>query len=836
MQGQIINGFELKRLLGRGGMAEVWYAENEIGKPAAVKILNENLSHNQQIVERFHNEALVMVKLDHPNIREVYGYGYLGNRHCIIMEYLEGEDLEELMKNGRRFTEEELRRWWNQTVDALNYTHAMGIVHRDIKPSNIFLDEKGNIKVLDFGIAKMMENASLTQTGMVMGTPMYMSPEQVNDIKHVDYHTDLYSLAVSFVHMLTGKKPYDDTNCSVFEIQMSIVTKPLDMSEVPATWQGFLAPYLEKDPQKRPALRSYETVELKDEPVAKTQTASEPQPAPTVVAPQQEKPAPKPQPKPTEAKAQPKSQESKPQPSEPSEKPKSKKGLWIGLGVVAVIVAVIGAVIFMKEKREAERYGITLSEAFERLDNCIFQDKNAKFEDIIGRKEAWCLVFGVFHGDEEVRLLKKTLVRNAKKLNLPGCGLATVELPYVIDLMEAVYDCQGYEASSSNNTPQQNTSYSGGVVDPVHWTIEIKDRPNNEFDLVATATIDPDYCIYSTTMPELAPLPTVFDIKTSEFFEAVGTARDLTDVPLYYDELFETEYKQFTGTASFAQTFRKLKKGTFPVRGEINCQACKDGMCINLSEDVNLMCQGLTEIEEKADEGMFSVSASRKVRFAKGNLQYQASTGKWRFAPNPWDVIGEANENISPSYSGWIDLFGWGTGDNPTKISKESNDYSPFVDWGSKYGGGWRTLTEDEWRYVLRKRNTASGLRWAEVTLNGVKGFILLPDDWNGSTFDLTCTNQTSSDVYTPEGNTISVSTWNSTFEPAGAVFLPAAGYREKNKFETVEIQGYYWTSTSDDDYGASCLYIYDCIADDLQITSRLRSSGFSVRLVCPAK
>ena len=101
MQGQVINGFELKKLLGKGGMAEVWYAENEIGKPAAVKVLNENLASYPQIVERFHNEALVMVKLDHPNIRQVYGYGYIGNRHCIVMEYLEGEDLEALMKNGR---------------------------------------------------------------------------------------------------------------------------------------------------------------------------------------------------------------------------------------------------------------------------------------------------------------------------------------------------------------------------------------------------------------------------------------------------------------------------------------------------------------------------------------------------------------------------------------------------------------------------------------------------------------------------------------------------------------------------------------------------------------
>ena len=168
MQGAIINGYELKRLLGRGGMAEVWYAENEIGKCAAVKILNERMTHDEKILERFHNEALIMVKLNHPNIRQVYSYGYLGDRHCIVMEYLEGNDLEVLMQNGRRFTEEELRSWCNQIVETLNYTHAMGVVHRDIKPSNLFLDNKGNIKLLDFGIAKMTESESMTRTGTMM--------------------------------------------------------------------------------------------------------------------------------------------------------------------------------------------------------------------------------------------------------------------------------------------------------------------------------------------------------------------------------------------------------------------------------------------------------------------------------------------------------------------------------------------------------------------------------------------------------------------------------------------------------------------------------------------
>lgn len=257
MEGTIVNGYMLKRLLGEGGMAEVWYAENEIGMPAAVKILYDKMTRNEQMLERFHNEAVLMVKLKHPNIRQVYGYGYIGNRHCSIMEYLDGNDLGELLREGRRFTDEELCKWWNQIADALNYTHAQGIVHRDIKPSNIFLDVDGNVKLLDFGIAKMMENNSMTRTGTLMGTLMYMSPEQVNDTKRVDYHTDLYSLAVTFVHLLTGKAPYDESSSSYLEIPLSIVTKPLDMSEVSEEWQDFLKPYLAKDPVDRPPLSRF---------------------------------------------------------------------------------------------------------------------------------------------------------------------------------------------------------------------------------------------------------------------------------------------------------------------------------------------------------------------------------------------------------------------------------------------------------------------------------------------------------------------------------------------------------------------------------------------------
>ncbi|MBO7082241.1 MAG: thiol:disulfide interchange protein, partial [Bacteroidales bacterium] len=126
------------------------------------------------------------------------------------------------------------------------------------------------------------------------------------------------------------------------------------------------------------------------------------------------------------------------------------------------------------------------------------------------------------------------------------------------------------------------------VLDPVQWKFEIQDLNDEEFELVATATIEPMFHIYSTSMPDMAPLPTVFSFEPNEYYELVGGGRDLTDVPLYYDDIFEVEYKQFSGAASFAQKFKKLKDGPFQLVGELNYQACKDGSCVSLTEDIDL--------------------------------------------------------------------------------------------------------------------------------------------------------------------------------------------------------------------------------------------------------
>lgn len=254
MENADIQGYVLKYKLGDGGMAEVWYAENNLQQPAAIKILLKKWCDEPEIVSRFQNEAQLMVQLDHPHIRNIRNYGEIDGRPCLIMEYLEGMDLSKRMKGGETFTGEQLVQWWNDMVDALQYTHGKHIVHRDIKPSNLFVTEEGNIKLLDFGVAKIRDNITVTQTGSRMGTLMYMSPEQVYDVKNLTYKTDVYSLAVTFYHLVTGHPPYDSSRISDFEIQENIVRKNIDTSVLPNPWSYLLPGYFYKNAAERKEL------------------------------------------------------------------------------------------------------------------------------------------------------------------------------------------------------------------------------------------------------------------------------------------------------------------------------------------------------------------------------------------------------------------------------------------------------------------------------------------------------------------------------------------------------------------------------------------------------
>ena len=244
----------------------------------------------------------------------------------------------------------------------------------------------------------------------------------------------------------------------------------------------------------------------------------------------------------------------------------------------------------------------------------------------------------------------------------------------------------------------------------------------------------------------------------------------------------------------------------------------------------------LERLPDVVVKGVFSVSPTKKVMFARGNLQYQASTKTWRFAEHQWDIIGSENSNISENYDGWIDLFGWGTGKAPTKNSSNNNDYSSFYDWGenaiSNNGGKtWRTLTKDEWTYVLQTRNTTTGIKIAKATVNGEKGLILLPDNWNKSNYKLSKTDKLDVDF---NSNIISRENWINKLEVNGAVFLPAAGWRYGNDVYYIGSFGLYLSATSNNNEGS-----YNTTFNDSNVkTDELKSRhlGRSVRLVCPAE
>ena len=215
--------------IGEGGMASVYEAVHErLGTKVAVKILSPILARNPQLRQRFENEAKFMASLNNPNITRVLDIEEQDDTLAIVMELLEGEDLDERVKRSGPLAEDEAKVIFIQVLNAFEYAHSNGIVHRDIKPSNIFINKNNQVKILDFGIAKIFGTGNeMTQTGTQMGTPVYMSPEQVKGDKSIDHRSDIYSLGITLYFLLVGKAPYESAEESSFEIFTKIVNDPI---------------------------------------------------------------------------------------------------------------------------------------------------------------------------------------------------------------------------------------------------------------------------------------------------------------------------------------------------------------------------------------------------------------------------------------------------------------------------------------------------------------------------------------------------------------------------------------------------------------------------------
>jgi serine/threonine protein kinase len=265
MIGQAIGSYQIVAKLGEGGMGAVYLGEHQhIARKAAIKVLLPELSANAQIVARFFNEARATSLIRHPGIVEIIDCSVLpsGNAY-IVMEYLVGESLGGHLRDSRRLPPSRAIFLTRHIADALAAAHGQRIVHRDLKPDNIFLmtgSEAAPIKILDFGIAKLMhtdarDGSYRTRTGSIMGTPVYMSPEQCRGSGEIDHRTDIYSLGCILFEMVAGRPPFTFEGFGEL-IQAHMSTTPprlrsLDPN-VPAALDDLVARLLAKSPDERP--------------------------------------------------------------------------------------------------------------------------------------------------------------------------------------------------------------------------------------------------------------------------------------------------------------------------------------------------------------------------------------------------------------------------------------------------------------------------------------------------------------------------------------------------------------------------------------------------------
>jgi serine/threonine protein kinase len=253
----IIQSYRLLSRIGEGGMGEVWLAEHiSVARNVAIKILHPQFARNESLRSRFRNEAITLSKLQHPNIVAFYDFIEDRDMACLVMEYVEGRNLDDVIrKEMGPIPAPRLGEIFKQILLAFGHAHKMGVVHRDIKPSNFMLTDDGRVKVLDFGIAKLLDDdLHLTRTGMRMGTTYYMSPEQVNGGK-VDHRSDIYALGVTLFTMATGKNPYDGEQVE-FKVYHRILHEPLPNASaiypaVPGNIDLLVAKATCKDPEQR---------------------------------------------------------------------------------------------------------------------------------------------------------------------------------------------------------------------------------------------------------------------------------------------------------------------------------------------------------------------------------------------------------------------------------------------------------------------------------------------------------------------------------------------------------------------------------------------------------
>ncbi len=246
--------YQIIEELGRGGMGWVYRAlDKKLNEEVALKLIKPEIASDKKTVQRFSNELKIARKIAHKNVGKMYDLNEDEGTHYITMEYVSGQDLKGLIRQSKQLTVGTAISIARQICDGLSEAHSLGVVHRDLKPSNIMIDKNGNARIMDFGIARSVEGKGLTGAGVMIGTPEYMSPEQVEG-KEIDTRTDIYSLGIILYEMLTGRVPFEGGTPLTIAVKHKTETPkaPTEYNEqLPEDLSLLILRCLEKDKDKR---------------------------------------------------------------------------------------------------------------------------------------------------------------------------------------------------------------------------------------------------------------------------------------------------------------------------------------------------------------------------------------------------------------------------------------------------------------------------------------------------------------------------------------------------------------------------------------------------------
>src|SRR5713226_6739750 len=250
--------YNIEALLGQGGMSAVYRAyDPNLRRPVAIKLIHSHLSADPEFIGRFEAEAAAVAQLRHPNIVQVFDFNHDGDVYYMVMEYLPGESLQDRLKTlsaaNQRFSVTVTANIIATVADAVAYAHERGTIHRDLKPANVMLMPQGQPVLTDFGVAKIIGGQRHTVTGAVIGTPAYMSPEQVRG-QPLDGRADIYSLGVMLYEMATGQPPFEGD--SAMTVMLKHINEPVpDMrrkvQDIPEGFVAIVDRALAKEPEQR---------------------------------------------------------------------------------------------------------------------------------------------------------------------------------------------------------------------------------------------------------------------------------------------------------------------------------------------------------------------------------------------------------------------------------------------------------------------------------------------------------------------------------------------------------------------------------------------------------